>query len=96
MRQYSVAGIEISLQEEAPAGGYRLGTARRFAMRNCEWSAELFVHDGWRAPLEPTSEVSPAFTAGNHDKFRGDLARIQPLLRALLAPPGGTVVLHLP
>lgn len=94
MTQYSVGGIEITLEEAMPAGGYRCGTGRRFEVRNCEWSAEFLVHSGYRGPLEPMTEVWTHFCEGNHDKYCGDLPRIEPLIHALMGAPGSTVIVH--
>lgn len=96
MTQYSIGGIDITLEELCPEGGHCWGGERCYGVRNCEWAAEIVVRTGYRGPLQPVNEFLPRFCAGNRDKFDGDLPRIGPLLCAAIAAPGVTVIVHLP
>jgi hypothetical protein len=96
MTQYSIGGIDITLQELCPEGGHSWGGERLYGMHNCEWAAQIVVRSGYRGPLVPIDELLPRFCAGNRDKFDGDLQRIGPLLRAAIAAPGATMILREP
>lgn len=94
MTQYSIGGIDVTLEELLPEGGHAWGGERRYGMRNCEWVAELVVHSGFRGPLDPVEELLPRFRGGNLAKFEGDLPRIAPLLPAAIAAPGVSVIVR--
>jgi len=96
MTQYSIGGIDITLQELCPEGGHSWGGERLYGMHNCEWAAQIVVRSGYHGPLVPVDELLPRFCAGNRDKFDGDLQRIGPLLRAAIAAPGATMILREP
>ena len=96
MTQYSIGGIDITLQELRPEGGHSWGGERLYGVNNCEWAAPIVVRSGWRGPLVPVDEFLLRFSAGNREKFEGDLPRIGPLLCAAIAAPGATVVFHQP
>jgi len=96
MTQYSIGGIDITLQELRPEGGHCWGGERLYGVHNCEWAAQIVVRSGYRGPLVPVDELLPRFCAGNRDKFDGDLQRIGPLLRAAIAAPGATMILREP
>jgi len=94
MTQYSIGGIDVTLEQLLPEGGHAWGGERRYGMRNCEWVAEVVVHSGFRGPLDPVDVLLPRFRAGNLAKFEGDLPRIAPLLRAAIAAPGASVIVR--
>jgi hypothetical protein len=96
MTQYSIGGIDITLQELRPEGGHYWGGERLYGVHNCEWAAQIVVRSGYHGPLVPVDELLPRFCAGNRDKFDGDLQRIGPLLRAAIAAPGATMILREP
>jgi len=96
MTQYSIGGIDITLQELRPEGGHCWGGERLYGVHNCEWAAQIVVRSGYHGPLVPVDELLPRFCAGNRDKFDGDLQRIGPLLRAAIAAPGATMILREP
>ena len=96
MTQYSIGGIDITLDELLPEGGHCWGCERHYGVHNCEWTAHLVVRSGYRGPLVPVDEFLPRFSAGNREKFDGDLPRIGPLLCAAIAAPGATMILREP
>ena len=96
MTQYSIGGIDITLQELRPEGGHCWGGERLYGVHNCEWAAQIVVRSGYHGPLVPVDELLPRFCAGNRDKFDGDLQRIGPLLRGAIAAPGATMILREP
>ena len=96
MTQYSIGGIDITLDELLPEGGHCWGGERHYGVHNCEWAAHVVVRSGYRGPLLPVDEFLPRFCAGNREKFDGDLPRIGPLLCAAIAAPGAAVVIHPP
>lgn len=92
---YSIAGIDVTLESQCPAGGTRYGEAQFVRVRNCEWQAEFAINQRAHGACGWSLEVTPLNCTGNRHKFERDLPWIQPLFeRVLPEPEACLVVLH--
>ena len=89
MGAYSIAGVDLTVEEIREPGGYRCGEPRRYRVSNCEWVAEFTLrHDG-TAPQASVLALEPRFGHGNRCKFAADLSLMESLFNQVLAPSSG-------
>lgn len=90
---YSIAGVDISVEQLRAADGYRIGDTEHYRVSNCQWTAEFMVRRSWRAPRGATVEVLPCFREGDRRKFDLDLALIEPLVARVFVTPDASLLM---
>lgn len=90
---YSIAGVDISVEQLRTPDGYRIGDTEHYRVSNCEWAAEFVVRRSWRVPQGATVEVLPCFREGDRRKFDLDLTLIEPLVEQVFVAPDAALLL---